>query len=61
MHPSALDLTVGQEIQVKYFGRDPVSGAVRLSRKVLTAGAVSTVKQMRTSVVKNSEKKRQQT
>ncbi|KAL3287573.1 hypothetical protein HHI36_002041 [Cryptolaemus montrouzieri] len=36
-HPSALDLSVGQEIQVKYFGRDPVSGLMRLSRKVLQA------------------------
>ncbi|KAJ3646013.1 hypothetical protein Zmor_023625 [Zophobas morio] len=36
-HPSALDLQVGQEIQVKYFGRDPVSGLMRLSRKVLQA------------------------
>ncbi|KAK9872482.1 hypothetical protein WA026_017950 [Henosepilachna vigintioctopunctata] len=34
-HPSALDLKVGQEIQIKYFGRDPVSGLMRLSRKVL--------------------------
>ncbi|XP_046686776.1 polyribonucleotide nucleotidyltransferase 1, mitochondrial-like [Homalodisca vitripennis] len=34
-HPSALGLEVGQEIQVKYFGRDPVSGLMRLSRKVL--------------------------
>lgn len=34
-HPSALGLEVGQEIQVKYFGRDPVSGFMRLSRKVL--------------------------
>ncbi|XP_037951973.1 polyribonucleotide nucleotidyltransferase 1, mitochondrial-like [Teleopsis dalmanni] len=40
-HPSALGLEIGQEIQVKYFGRDPVSGFMRLSRKVLqstTAG-----------------------
>ncbi|OWR55806.1 polyribonucleotide nucleotidyltransferase [Danaus plexippus plexippus] len=37
MHPSALGLTVGSEIQVKYFGRDPVSGQMRLSRKVLTS------------------------
>ncbi|XP_026743161.1 polyribonucleotide nucleotidyltransferase 1, mitochondrial isoform X1 [Trichoplusia ni] len=37
MHPSALGLTVGSEIQVKYFGRDPVSGQARLSRKVLTS------------------------
>lgn len=34
-HPSALGLDVGQEMQVKYFGRDPVSGLMRLSRKVL--------------------------
>ncbi|XP_031833675.2 polyribonucleotide nucleotidyltransferase 1 [Nomia melanderi] len=34
-HPSALGFEVGQEIQVKYFGRDPVNGQVRLSRKVL--------------------------
>ncbi|XP_022913782.2 polyribonucleotide nucleotidyltransferase 1, mitochondrial [Onthophagus taurus] len=34
-HPSALGLEVGQEFQVKYFGRDPVSGLMRLSRKVL--------------------------
>lgn len=34
-HPSALGLEVGQEISVKYFGRDPVSGRMRLSRKVL--------------------------
>ncbi|XP_058790116.1 polyribonucleotide nucleotidyltransferase 1, mitochondrial [Phymastichus coffea] len=34
-HASALNMEVGQEIQVKYFGRDPASGAMRLSRKVL--------------------------
>lgn len=34
-HPSALGIELGQEIQVKYFGRDPVSGLMRLSRKVL--------------------------
>ncbi|KAL7729779.1 hypothetical protein ACLKA6_014643 [Drosophila palustris] len=39
-HPSALSLEVGQEIQVKYFGRDPVSGFMRLSRKVLQGPAV---------------------
>ncbi|XP_045511819.1 polyribonucleotide nucleotidyltransferase 1, mitochondrial [Pieris brassicae] len=37
MHPSVLGLDVGSEIQVKYFGRDPVSGHLRLSRKVLTS------------------------
>jgi polyribonucleotide nucleotidyltransferase len=35
LHPSALNLNVGTEIQIKYFGRDPVSGAMRISRKVL--------------------------
>ncbi|EDW67742.1 polyribonucleotide nucleotidyltransferase 1, mitochondrial [Drosophila virilis] len=39
-HPSALGLEVDQEIQVKYFGRDPVSGFMRLSRKVLQGPAV---------------------
>lgn len=34
-HPSALGLEVDHEIQVKYFGRDPVSGQIRISRKVL--------------------------
>lgn len=38
-HPSALGLEVGQQFQVKYFGRDPVSGLMRLSRKVLQAAA----------------------
>ena len=31
---------------MKYFGRDPVSGGVRLSRKVLTTGAATAVKQV---------------
>ncbi|GFY39604.1 polyribonucleotide nucleotidyltransferase 1, mitochondrial [Trichonephila inaurata madagascariensis] len=34
-HPSALNLEIGQEIQVKYFGRDPASGQMRISRKAL--------------------------
>jgi len=38
-HPSALGFEVGHDVQVKYFGRDPVSGHVRLSRKVLQAPA----------------------
>ncbi|XP_015121902.1 polyribonucleotide nucleotidyltransferase 1, mitochondrial [Diachasma alloeum] len=42
VHPSALNIEVGQELQVKYFGRDPVSGSMRLSRKVLqTASGVT--------------------
>ncbi|XP_024119484.2 polyribonucleotide nucleotidyltransferase 1, mitochondrial [Oryzias melastigma] len=43
-HPSALGLDVGQEIQVKYFGRDPTDGRMRLSRKVLQSPAASVVK-----------------
>lgn len=34
-HPSALDLEIGATICVKYFGRDPVSGRIRISRKAL--------------------------
>ncbi|XP_054264360.1 polyribonucleotide nucleotidyltransferase 1, mitochondrial [Macrosteles quadrilineatus] len=45
-HPSALGLEEGQEIQVKYFGRDPVSGLMRLSRKVLQSPASTTVKSL---------------
>lgn len=45
-HPSALNLEVGQEIQVKYFGRDPVSGFMRLSRKVLQGPASTIVKSL---------------
>ena len=37
-HPSAIGLEVGQEIKVKYFGRDPATGNIRLSRKVLFVG-----------------------
>ena len=34
-HASSLGLQVGSDLQVKYFGRDPVTGQVRLSRKAL--------------------------
>ncbi|XP_059047353.1 polyribonucleotide nucleotidyltransferase 1, mitochondrial [Achroia grisella] len=46
MHPSALGLDVGSEIQVKYFGRDPVSGQLRLSKKVLTSPPPAHVKKL---------------
>ena len=39
MHGSMSGLKEGQEIQVKYFGRDPVTGSMRLSRKVLFMSA----------------------
>lgn len=41
-HPSVLGLQVGQEIHVKYFGRDPSTGQARLSRRaVMTAQAAA--------------------
>ncbi|KAJ8723694.1 hypothetical protein PYW07_007674 [Mythimna separata] len=49
MHPSVLGLDVGSEIQVKYFGRDPVSGQVRLSRKVLISPPPGVVKKLEKS------------
>lgn len=42
-HPSALNLEVGQKIQVKYFGRDPASGHMRLSRKTLMMSGVARI------------------
>ncbi|CAL1269905.1 unnamed protein product [Larinioides sclopetarius] len=42
-HPSALNLEVGQEIQVKYFGRDPANGQMRMSRKALQTISSSVV------------------
>ncbi|KAJ7341291.1 hypothetical protein JRQ81_005215 [Phrynocephalus forsythii] len=55
-HPSALGLEVGHEIQVKYFGRDPADGRMRLSRKVLQAPATSVAKTLsdRNSIVMGS-------
>ncbi|XP_063627849.1 polyribonucleotide nucleotidyltransferase 1, mitochondrial [Cydia splendana] len=46
MHPSVLGLDVGSEIQVKYFGRDPVSGQVRFSKKVLTSPPPGVVRKL---------------
>ena len=43
-HPSALGLEVGQEIQVKYFGRGPADGRMRLSRQVLQSPATTAVR-----------------
>lgn len=45
-HPSALGIQVGQDVSVKYFGRDPASGKIRLSRKALYAGASTVVKNL---------------
>ena len=49
-HPLALGLKVDDEIQVKYFGRDPVSGFMRLSRKVLQSTASTVIKNLDKSV-----------
>ena len=35
-HPSALGLAEGQDIQVKYYGRDPVTGEIELSSLIRT-------------------------
>ncbi|GAB1597697.1 polyribonucleotide nucleotidyltransferase 1, mitochondrial-like [Argonauta hians] len=43
-HPSALGMEVGQEVAVKYFGRDPATGQIRLSRKVLFSPATSVIR-----------------
>jgi len=40
-HPSVLGLEVGQEIQIKYFGRDPTSGQIRISRRALQEPVLS--------------------
>ncbi|XP_071833278.1 polyribonucleotide nucleotidyltransferase 1, mitochondrial-like [Apostichopus japonicus] len=45
-HPSALNLEVGQQITVKFFGRDPVSGKMRLSRKALMAPAATVIRNL---------------
>ncbi len=46
-HPSALGLNIGDDLQVKYFGRDPVSGTMRLSRKILlSTGGIAPVRNM---------------
>ncbi|XP_032881068.1 polyribonucleotide nucleotidyltransferase 1, mitochondrial [Amblyraja radiata] len=45
-HPTAIGLEVGQQIQVKYFGRDPTDGRMRLSRKVLQSPVTTVVKNL---------------
>ncbi|KAK0098186.1 hypothetical protein PV326_010620 [Microctonus aethiopoides] len=49
MHPSALGINVGDELKVKYFGRDPVSGTMRLSRRVLQSTGAPVVKNFTSS------------
>ena len=39
-----MDVSVGDVMQVKYFGRDPDTGSVRLSRKALEVASSSAVR-----------------
>merc|ERR1712142_525458 len=59
-HSSDLKLSIGQEIKVKYFGREPSTGMVRLSRKILNLGAASAVNGLK-NARKSLEKRRQET
>lgn len=52
---SVLDLKVGEELQVKYYGHDPVTGSVRLSRKALLLANASAVRRLQKSA-RHSEK-----
>ena len=45
-HASALGFSVGQDISVKYFGRDPASGKMRLSRKAIYSAASAAIKSL---------------
>ena len=47
-------------MQVKYYGRDPVSGTMRVSRKALTVGSASAVKQLRRGTKTGSTSKSQE-
>ena len=49
MDARVLGYKEGQTFLVKYYGNDPATGQVRLSRKVLTIGAASAVKKLRTA------------
>lgn len=42
--PSALGMKIGDVIQVKFFGYDPVSGYMRLSRKAVSSLSNSVVR-----------------
>ncbi len=44
-----LKLEVGNTLQVKYFGRDPETGSIRLSRKVLEVSHSSAVRMLNKS------------
>jgi len=48
-HPSVLGLKVGEELQVKYYGRDPATGQMRLSRKAIQISSAAAVKNLQDS------------
>lgn len=43
-HVKALGMNVGDELSVKFFGRDPATGNIRLSRKVLVSSVNSVLR-----------------
>ncbi|XP_005100862.2 polyribonucleotide nucleotidyltransferase 1, mitochondrial [Aplysia californica] len=45
-HASSLGMEVGNEISVKYFGRDPSTGTHRISRKVLQSPGVPLIRKL---------------
>ncbi|CAG5132916.1 unnamed protein product, partial [Candidula unifasciata] len=45
-HATSLGMEVGQEITVKYFGRDPSTGNHRISRKVLQSATVPLIRNL---------------
>ena len=53
-----LGFKLGENIHVKYYGSDPVSGEVRLSRKVLKLGAASTMGTLRKAINKPTDSNR---
>ena len=46
---AALDLAVDTELNVKYFGRDPNTGAIILSRKVVELATIGATTALRKS------------
>ena len=50
-----LGFKIGESIHVKYYGNDPVSGDIRLSRKVLKLSAASTMGTLRKSITKPTD------
>ena len=60
-HPHAIGLTEGDYIQVKYYGRDPITGRARISRKSLLPlpEPASSIPDNNTGLLDEAEEKRQ--